>query len=56
MSYRIFKDVNGHWRWHLKAANHTIIANSGEAYWNRADCLHAITLVKGSSSTPIYEG
>jgi hypothetical protein len=27
----------------------------GESYWNKADCLSAINLVKGSSNAPVYE-
>lgn len=42
-----------YWRWRLRAANHEIIA-SGEAYWNKQDCLHAISLVKGSYNAPIH--
>lgn len=43
------------WRWRLKAANHQIIA-SGEAYTNKADCLHAIDLMKQTTAaTPVYE-
>lgn len=43
------------WRWRLKAANHEIIA-SGEAYTNKAGCLHAIELVKqASANTPVHE-
>lgn len=37
---------SGQWRWRLIAANGKIIANSGEAYHNEADCDHAIALVK----------
>ncbi|GKS65308.1 UPF0339 protein [Nitrospira sp.] len=55
MQYRMYKDSNGHWRWQLVAANHRIIANSGEGYWNKADCQSAINLVKGSSYAPVYE-
>jgi len=54
MSYWIYKDTNGHWRWYLTAANNRKIANSGEGYWNKQDCLDAIALVKGSSTAPIY--
>ena len=42
------------WRWRLQAANHKIIA-SGESYYNKADCLHAIGLMRGTSNVPIYE-
>jgi len=55
MTYWIYKDVNGHWRWYLMTANNRKIANSGEGYYNKQDCLAAIGLVKGSSSAPVYE-
>jgi uncharacterized protein YegP (UPF0339 family) len=55
MNYYIRRDATGQWRWRLRAANHRIIAESGEAYHNRADCLAAIALVKGSASTPVQE-
>jgi uncharacterized protein YegP (UPF0339 family) len=37
------------WRWRLKAANHQILA-SGEAYVNKADCLHAVDLLKQTNA------
>lgn len=40
----------GQWRWRLRGANHHIIA-SGESYHNEKDCLHAIDLVKGTTTT-----
>lgn len=55
MYYTIYVDANRHWRWRLSAANHRIIANSGEGYHNKTDCISAIGLVKGSSTSPIYE-
>jgi uncharacterized protein len=42
------------WRWRLKAANHLIIADSGQGYVNKQDCLHGISLVKQSSVALIY--
>jgi uncharacterized protein YegP (UPF0339 family) len=56
MAYYVYKDSQGHWRWRLLAANNRNIANSGEGYGNKQDCLHAIGLVKGSSSALIYDG
>lgn len=45
----------GQWRWRLKGANHEPIA-SGESYYNKGDCLHAIGLIKGTNPfTPIHE-
>ena len=55
MEYHTYKDTNGQWRWRLLAANNRIIANSGEGYYNESDCLHAINLVKSTSTTPVYK-
>jgi uncharacterized protein YegP (UPF0339 family) len=55
MAYYVYKDVNGQWRWYLQAANNRKIANSGEGYYNKQDCLDAIKLVKGSSNAPVHE-
>lgn len=52
--YAIRRGPDGFWRWRAKGKNHEIIA-SGEAYYNKADCLHAINLLRGSSSAPVYE-
>jgi hypothetical protein len=55
MYFEIYRDVQGLWRWRLKAANHRIVA-SGESYYNQKDCLHAIGLVQASNAnTSIYE-
>ena len=55
MYYRYWQSTqNGHWYWHLRAANHEVIAH-GEGYVNEADCLRAIGLVKSSQSAPVYK-
>lgn len=55
MYYTIWQNAqNRLWYWHLQAANHQIIAN-GEGYYNKADVLNVIALVKGSSGAPVYE-
>lgn len=54
MYFRIYQDTDKQWRWRLRAANHEIIAN-GESYWNKADCLHAISLVKASYNAPVHD-
>ena len=53
MYYEVYKDTNGEWRWRLFAANNQVIANSGEGYANRGDCLSAIELVKSSQDAPV---
>lgn len=55
MTYWVYKDVAGQWRWTLEAANNRKIANSGEGYYNKSDCLAAIALVKGSSLAPVKD-
>ena len=46
MSYYYFKDHKREWRWHLKAANGRIIADSGEGYKDENECLDDIDRVK----------
>ena len=53
VEYYRFKDKAGEWRWHLKADNGRIIADSGEGYKNLSDCDHAIGLVKSSQNAPL---
>jgi uncharacterized protein YegP (UPF0339 family) len=55
VTYFVYQDEAGEWRWQLRAANHRIIADSGEGYHNRRDCLHGITLVKDSKNAPVKE-
>jgi len=55
MVYNLYKDRSNQWRWRLWSANNRIIADSAESYHNKADCLHGIKLVKGSSSAPVLE-
>lgn len=55
-AYSIYQDAAGEWRWQLRAANGRIIADSGEGYHNREDCLHGIALVKDSKDAPVKEG
>lgn len=57
MKYEVYQvkrgKFAGQWRWRLKAANGRIIANSGESYRNRLDCLKAIDLVMASNAAEI---
>lgn len=55
MYYWVYKDNSNEWRWRLIAVNGRTIADSGEGYNNRSDCLHGIALVKGSSNAPVRE-
>lgn len=55
MTYHLRRDAASQWRWRLRAANQRIIAESGESYINRQDCLDAINLVKGSGQAPVKD-
>lgn len=55
MTFYLFKDNQGYWRWHLTAANNKIIAVSSESYHNKQDCEHSIDLVKSAWNAPVYE-
>jgi uncharacterized protein YegP (UPF0339 family) len=55
MVYWVRRAERNEWRWRLRAANGRIIAESGESYRNREDCLAAITLVKGSGQAPVKD-
>jgi len=54
MAYYVYKDSLGQWRWYLLAANNRKIANSGEGYHNKQDCLHAIGLVATSGNCKVH--
>jgi len=55
LAYYMYRDAAGQWRWYLSAANGRKVANSGEGYHNKVDCIYAINLVRQSGATPIYE-
>lgn len=46
MHFETYQDAAGEWRWRLKADNGRTIADSGEGYKNRLDCIEGIELVK----------
>jgi uncharacterized protein YegP (UPF0339 family) len=55
MAYYVYRDSQGLYRWRLLAGNNRTIADSGESYHNRQDCLAAIQLVKSSSAAPVQQ-
>lgn len=48
------KDNKGQWYWIYYAKNGEEIARSSESYIKRTDCAHSISLVKNSSSDPLF--
>ena len=56
LTFEVFKDVKGEFRWRLKATNSKIIADSGEGYKAKADCLNGIKLIQeGAAKATIDE-
>ena len=55
MEFNVYKDIQGLWRWQLRASNDLIIADSAESYWNKSDCRHGIDLVKAAYNAPVFE-
>ena len=53
--FRVYADAAGEWRWRLVAGNDRIIAESGEGYQDKQDCLHGIELVKDSKDARVEE-
>jgi uncharacterized protein YegP (UPF0339 family) len=53
MVYVVYRDRAGQWRWNLTSTNGRKLADSGEGYFNKQDCLSAVNLVKGSSLAPV---
>lgn len=41
----VYKDSKGEYRWRFYAPNNRIMANSGEGYKNKADCISAINTI-----------
>lgn len=54
MEYQVYEQ-GGQYRWRLLANNNRNIANGGEAYYNKTDCVAAINLVKGSATVPVRD-
>lgn len=48
-----YRDHANQWRWFLQASNGKKVADSGEGYWNEADCDHGISLVKSAWNAPV---
>jgi uncharacterized protein YegP (UPF0339 family) len=55
MTYHVYKDAGGKWRWRLKAANGQIVADSGQGYASKQHCKEGIDLVKSSANAPVVD-
>ena len=55
MTFYVYQDRSGEWRWYLKSSNGRKIADSGEGYVSKQSCLDGIDLVKSAFNAPVYE-
>jgi uncharacterized protein YegP (UPF0339 family) len=53
--FQIYKDRKGEYRWHLRARNGEIIADSNEGYSRKASCQHGIDLVREQAASAAVE-
>jgi uncharacterized protein YegP (UPF0339 family) len=53
--YSIYKDAAGQYRWRYRAGNGKMIADSGEGYYNKADCINGINIMKASRDVPVED-
>jgi uncharacterized protein YegP (UPF0339 family) len=52
-TFNVYRDAADEWRWRLVAGNGRIIADSGESYRHKHDCLHGIELVRASADAQV---
>lgn len=56
LTFEVYKDNAGEFRWRLKAANGQNIGSSGQGYKAKADCKHAIDVIqKGAADAKVND-
>lgn len=55
MTFEVYKDAKGEFRWRLKATNGQIIATGGQGYAAKADCKHAIESIQKHAAAATVE-
>lgn len=45
---QIYRDSQTHWRWRFIAGNGKVLADSGQGYNDKRDCIHGLELVTGA--------
>jgi uncharacterized protein YegP (UPF0339 family) len=46
VKFEIYEDAQNEWRWTLKAANGQIVADGGEGYDSKSNCMKAVRRIK----------
>jgi uncharacterized protein len=55
MTFELYKDKKGEFRWRLRHANGNIMATSSEGYKAKASATKCIENVKASADAPVKE-
>jgi uncharacterized protein len=55
MTFELYKDKKGEFRWRLRHANGNILATSSEGYKSKASASKCIEIVKNSAESPVKE-
>ena len=53
MYFFVYRDLRREWRWRLVAGNGRTLADSGEGYVNKSDCVRILNIVAGPTRIPI---
>jgi uncharacterized protein YegP (UPF0339 family) len=53
---QVSKDKSGEWRWQQTAANGQVVADSGEGYERRIDCIEGAVKALGGESYEFTSG
>ncbi len=55
--FELYLDRINQWRWRIKSSgNYKTLADSGESYYNKADAIYAINLIKNNAFSAIIIG
>ncbi len=49
--FHYYQDVRGEWRWRFRATGGKIVADSGQGYVDKHDCLRGIEIVRTEAAT-----
>ncbi|MBF5090465.1 DUF1508 domain-containing protein [Novosphingobium sp. NBM11] len=55
MYYKLYKDRLNQWRWRYVSSNGRTISDSAEGYYNKADAINGISIMKNSGNSPVIE-
>jgi uncharacterized protein YegP (UPF0339 family) len=55
MTFEVYKDAKGEFRWRLRHQNGNVLATASEGYSSKAACLKCIDNVQNSGSAEIVE-